>query len=344
MPFDDILERKMPVAHAKVLRRRIPLRDVDQERRVSVGGSSALDSRCAATIQPTKIEWLWPGRIARGKHTCLAGEPGTGKSQLSIAIIAAVTTGGKWPCGEGVAPIGNAIILSAEDGAADTIVPRLKAAGADLDRVHVVSTVLNLQHDLGLLEKKIIEIGNTALLVIDPVSSYLGKTDSHNNSRVRGVLEPLADMAERLRVAVLTVTHFTKGGGNNTTKTLHRFIGSVAFTGAPRAAFAVIKDAAHDGRQLFLPAKNNLAPPPQGLAFQLQQCMVDNNIPVSRIVWDAEPNEALAADAAGTGNRTAKAEAMEFLEAALAGGPVPAAEVNRMARVVSQSTGAVDHR
>ena len=68
------------------------------------GGSAALVSRCAAEIAPEKIEWLWSGRIARGKHTCIAGEPGTGKSQLSIAIIAAVTTAGEWPCGEGNAP------------------------------------------------------------------------------------------------------------------------------------------------------------------------------------------------------------------------------------------------
>jgi hypothetical protein len=80
---------------------------------------------------------------------------------LSIAIIAAVTTGGEWPCNEGQAPLGSAILLSAEDGAADTIIPRLIAAGADLKRVHVVSAVrevngnrrtLNLENDIGLLE------------------------------------------------------------------------------------------------------------------------------------------------------------------------------------------------
>jgi hypothetical protein len=308
--------------------------------------TGTLVSRCAAEIPPEKIEWLWPGRLARGKHTCIAGEPGTGKSQLSIAIIAAVTTAGEWPCGEGRAPLGSAIILSAEDGAADTIVPRLLAASADLRQVHVVSAVrntdgsrraLNLQHDLDLIEKKVAEVGNVALVVVDPVSSYLGKTDSHKNSEVRGVLEPLSEMAERTRVAILSVTHFSKAGANNTTKALHRFIGSIAFTGAPRAAFAVIEDAEHDGRRLFLHAKNNLASAPQGLAFRLEQCIVDDGILASRTSWDAEPvaitaNEALAADAAGTDNQTAKAQAVEFLLAALASGPVPAAEVNRMAR------------
>jgi AAA domain len=125
------------------------------------GSTCFLVSRCAAEIRPEKVDWLWPGRLALGKHTCIAGEPGTGKSQLSIAIVAALTTGGEWPCGEGEAPLGNAIILSAEDGVADTIVPRLLAASADLSRVHVVSAIhdgggghrgFDLQRDLELLE------------------------------------------------------------------------------------------------------------------------------------------------------------------------------------------------
>jgi putative DNA primase/helicase len=312
--------------------------------------TAALVSRCAADIAPKKIEWLWPGRLARGKHTCIAGEPGTGKSQLSIAIIAAVTTGGEWPCGEGHAPLGNVIILSAEDGAADTIIPRLMAAGADLTRVHVVSTVrdtdgkrrtLNLQHDLDLLEKKIAEIGDVALVVVDPVSSYLGKTDSHKNSEVRAVLEPFSEMADRARVAILSITHFSKSGANSTNKALHRFIGSIAFTGAPRAAFAVIEDADQEGRLLLLHAKNNLAKPPQGLAYRIEQCLVGDGIVASRIVWDAEPvtitaNEALAADSADP-HRSAREEAAEWLRELLADRPLPAKQVRSEADAAGHS-------
>jgi putative DNA primase/helicase len=312
----------------------------------------------AASIKPEKIEWLWPGRLARGKHTCIAGEPGTGKSQVSIAIIATISTGAHWPCGEGRSPLGNAIILSAEYGAADTIIPRLMAAGADLNRVHVISSVhdasgcrrtFSLQHDLGLLEKKIEEIGNVALVVVDPVSSYLGRTDSHKNSEVRGVLEPLSEMAERMRAAVLSITHFSKGGPNTARKAIDRVIGSVAFTGAPRAAFAVIDDPENEGRRLFLPVKNNLAAVPQGLAYRLGQQFVGDeadSVLASFVMWDSEPvtvtaNEAMAADSVGHGSGTAKLEAMEFLEAALAGGPLPAAELTRMTRDHGLSTKAV---
>jgi len=302
--------------------------------------AASLVVRCAAEIEPEKIDWLWSGRIARGKHTCIAGEPGTGKSQLSIAIIAAITTGSEWPCGEGKAPLGNVILLSAEDGAADTIRPRLEATDADLKRVHLISAVrdvdrrrtLNLQHDLDLLESKIAEIGDVALVVIDPISSYLGKTDSHKNSEVRGLLEPLSEMAERTRVAVLSVTHFSKAGANTATKALHRFIGSIAFTGAPRAAFAVIDDAEHDGRRLFLHAKNNLSSVPQGLAFRVEQCLIGDGIVASRIVWDTAPvtitaNEALAADVAGSEVHSAIEEGVEWLRQLLAQSPIPASLV-----------------
>src|SRR5437870_4429226 len=231
-------------------------------------GGAQLISRCAADIDPKRIDFLWLGRIARGKHTAIAGEPGDGKSQLSVYVAATVSRGGEWPCGEGSAPIGNVIILNAEDGADDTVVPRLIAAAADLERVHIVSAVLqddgkgrrsfNLQSDLALLEREIARIGDVALVIIDPISSYMGKADSHKNAEVRGALEPLSEMAERLKVAILSITHFSKVGAGNNSKALHRFIGSIAFVGAPRAAFAVIEDADNEDRILFLHAKNNM--------------------------------------------------------------------------------------
>ena len=317
----------------------------ENERSKTNNGGAELLSRNAANIMPEKIDWLWTGRLARGKHSCIAGEPGTGKSQLSIYITGIITSGGDWPCDEGQAPRGSVIILSAEDGAADTIIPRLMAVGADLNRVHLVSAVrhpkgrrnFSLQTDIQLLEQKITEVGDVALVIIDPVSSYLGATDSHKNAEVRGVLEPLSEMAERTRCSVLSITHFNKTTGSNTTKALHRFIGSIAFTGAPRAAFALIEDPDDRNRRLFLFAKGNVAPPSQGLAFRLEQTIVADGIVGSRVAWEGEPvsitaNQALAAEAAGTDKRSALAEAEDFLRDILASGPVPATDVQEAAR------------
>ena len=314
----------------------------------------ALICRCASEIAPERVDWLWPGRIARGKHTCFAGEPGTGKSQLATDIEARITMGAEWPCGEGRAPQGSIIILSAEDGEADTIVPRLLAAGADLGRVHIsvhiISAVriedkgrrsFNLRADLDLLERKIVELGDVGLIRIDPISSYLGKTDSHNNAEVRGVLEPIAEMAERMRIAILSITHFSKTGAASTTKALHRFIGSIAFVGAPRAAFAVIEDSSDTERRLLLHAKNNLAAPPQGLAFRLKQTLVGDlgkGIVASRVEWEQEP--ALAAEAAGAADTSSGVEAENFLQQLLAEGSIPAKQVRADALMRPPSLGA----
>ena len=299
--------------------------------------------RCASEIEPEHVEWLWPGRIAVGKQTCIAGDPGTGKSQLSVAIAAVISRGGEWPCGEGRAPLGNVIIFSAEDGASDTIIPRLIAAGADRNRIHIVDAVgtevgrrrgFNLQADLKLLEEKIAEIGDVRLIVIDPISSYMGKTDSHKNADVRAVLEPIAEMAERTRVAICSVTHFSKPNGGTATKALHKVIGSIAFVAAARATFAVLEDPNNKDRRLFLHAKNNLSEPPQGLAFRLEQVIVGEGLVTSRVDWEPEPitttaDEALAVD---RGTSLALTEAECFLKALLAEGPVPSKQVDEEAQ------------
>ena len=246
---------------------------------VSEGGPSGLVMCCMADVQPEKIEWLWPGRIAIGKQTLIGGEPGLGKSQITAALTAAVTTGALWPCDEGRAPKGSVLILSAEDDAADTIRPRLDAAGADPYLIHLISAVaqsngsgrrtFNLQADLSLLEAAIKSVGNVRLVIIDPVSSYLGKTDSHKNADVRGTLEPLGDLAARLRVAIVSITHFSKGAGQSA---VNSFIGSIAFVAAARAAFIVTRDPESEdpARRLFVQAKNNLAADHGGLAFRVR--------------------------------------------------------------------------
>src|SRR5262245_60518861 len=114
----------------------------------------------------------------------------------------------------------------------------------------------------------------------------MGKADSHKNSEVRVALEPASEMAERMRVAVLSITHFSKAGSGTTSKALHRFIGSIAFVGAPRAAFAVIEDADNEGRMLLLHAMNNMAPKPQGLAYRLC-CRPSSAIASCRPRWSA---------------------------------------------------------
>jgi hypothetical protein len=302
-----------------------------------------LISQRLSSIEPEKIEYVWPGRIAAGKLTLIAGKPGVGKSNWVCFTAATVTNGGVWPCNEGRAPVGNVVVLSAEDGVADTIVPRMMAAGANLDRVEVIRGVedergrktFDIKVDIDLLEQKVKELGNVKLIVIDPISAYMGKIDGHGNVETRSVLEPLADMADRLRIAVVAITHLNKGG-SGTQGVLERFIGSIAFIAAARAGFVVIDDD-DEGRVLFLEVKNNLAKKRKGLAFRRLQTVVESDIVASFVDWESEyvtqsADEALSAtEQRGPDGSTVTEQAIEFLKVVLADGPKPVKDIEREA-------------
>jgi DNA replication protein DnaC len=328
--------------------------------------ASIVRSKLGSEVTIARIEWIWRSRIAKGKHTAFAGEPGIGKSQLLIAIAATVSKGAAWPCNEGTAPMGSVVLLSSEDGVEDTILPRFLAAGGDPNKLHVITAAqdetngvrtFNLQADLQALETKIKEIGDVVLVIIDPISSYMGKTDSHRNTEVRGAIEPLSEMADRLGVAILSNTHFSKAGASTKSRALHRFVGSIAFVGAPRVAFAVVEEPrgedeaeARPARRLLLHVKNNIAPAPAGLAYTLEEAVAgyigDPPEPLyaSRIAWADEPvsktaDQALAeheASLRGDGSSEQREaperqEAEAFLISWLKDGPRPAKKMKRAA-------------
>ena len=309
----------------------------------SPAARSGLEVICMADIRPAAIDWLWPNWIALGKVHVLAGEGGRGKSTVLCNTTATTTTSIRWPDGASSTAAGSVIILAAEDDVEDTLAPRLMAAGADLSRVFVIRSVFDanrrrgfsLQADLERLEAEILKHDNVKLVIIDPVSSYLGKVDSHKNADVRSVLEPLGEMAARLRVAVICNNHFSKGGGNANS----RIIGSVAFVNQARAAFIVTPDEDDETRMLLIPSKMNIAPIRHGLAYRIEGCLVEfegKEIPTSRIMFESTPititaDQALAALAGNSENRSEKSEAIDFLTGALRNGPVSAKDIKKEA-------------
>lgn len=255
---------------------------------------------CLADVVPEQVEWLLPDRVPLGKITLLAGEPGLGKSYLTMDLIARVTTDGLIPGGGGLRIKGGSVVLlSAEDGLADTIRPRLDAAGADVTKVHALTTVRTgpgkyAHFDLTYmeaLETAINRFPNTKLVVIDPVTSYIGAgTDDHKNSSLRTLLGPLADLANRTHVAVIIVTHLNKTAG---TKALNRITGSIAYAALARAAWLLIRDPEDHPRRLLLSIKNNLAPDPTGLGYRIIDGVIQwEDAPVSMTANDALADEA----------------------------------------------------
>ena len=288
-------------------------------------------------MQSEAVNWVWPGYLARGKLTLLAGDPGVGKSQISLDVAARITCGSAWPDGS-FAPRGSVLLLTAEDSAKDTVRPRLEALGADLARVHRLRSVtiagkvdtFSLQRDLDALGEKVTELGDVIAVVIDPITSYLGaELDSHRTSSVRAVLEPLADWADIHKVAVLGITHPPKAAQ---AKALHAITGSLAFVAAARLVFIAIEETGTE-RRLLLPVKNNLGALAPGLGYRLAQTIVGAGIVTTYVAYDSAPvtitaNEAVRAQ---PDDKPALREAVDFLREELPEGPKAASAIKRAA-------------
>ena len=293
------------------------------------------------------VRWLWPNRIPLGKLTLIAGDPSVGKSFLTAALAAHVSTGSPWPdTPEQINPaVGSVVMLSDEDDFEDTIRPRLDAAGANVHRVALVTgvkvrtgeddvwqeTPFTLA-DLPQLEQAILSMPRTLLVTIDPVTSYLpGRTDSHKTADVRAVLMPLAKLAARLGVAIVGITHLNKSPGG---QAMYRATGSLAFIAAARVAWLVARDKDDRNRRLMLPIKCNLGPEPPGLAFSIAES-VDPHIPgIGVVSWEVAPvrmDTDAALKPADPIDQEQESNAINFLNEQLEQGAVPAVDIFREA-------------
>lgn len=344
--------------------------------RSALGTSSASGAvvRALSDVPAEHLAWLWPGRVPLGKLTLLAGDPGLGKSFVTLDLAARVSSGRGWPDESSGAWVsgglvsgeetdsdiedqtpgtsrpdtspprgGDVILFGAEDDLADTVRPRLEAAGADLARVVAVEGVrtsggprgFSLSADLPRLDAILAMRPESRLVVIDPITAYCGGVDTHKNADVRALLAPLSELAARRRVAVVAVTHLNKAAGG---KAIYRAMGSLAYVAAARVGWVVAKDAADPSRRLLLPVKNNLAADAGGLAYRIE------NRPdgAAVVAWEAGTVEMDADEALEAGRRTGDGEkggggdgetvrrrnrADEFLEERLAEGPVPTSKV-----------------
>lgn len=293
-----------------------------------LGGADDAGLIRLADVQAEPVRWLWPGRIALGKMTLLYGDPGLGKSFLTLDLASRVSTGLGWPDapGERFTP-GGVVLLSAEDDLADTIRPRLDAAGADCARIVALqSTTYDLSRDLPVIDRAIESVADCRLVIVDPISAYLGDTDSHKAADVRAMLTPLSALASARSVAVLIVGHLNKGQG----QALYRATGSLSFIAAARAAWLITRDKMDDSRRLLIAAKNNIGKDRSGLAFKLDTPM---GLSTPNIRWEAGAIEMSADDALESQRPNpgpdpdARRDAEDFLRGALANGPRPAKEL-----------------
>ena len=295
------------------------------------------------------ITWLWEDRVPLGKVTLIAGDPGLGKSFVSLDIAARLSTARAMPGSrderDGIDGMeGSALLFSAEDDPGDTLRPRLEAMGANLNRIHIAPSVMftndavkpmerearpfQLDKHVGVLEKQLAEHDSIRLVVIDPISAYMGEADSHNNAQVRAVLGRLAQVARHRGVAVVCVTHLNKGGGQQS-RAVYRTMGSLAFTAAARIVHLVGKDPNDASRRLMIPVKANITGDVGGVAYTIGRETTDTGAETGRVKILWEPGEVRVnaddLECEDAGERVGQLdEAVAWLEERLKDGPVGA--------------------
>ena len=285
------------------------------------------------TVKAEKVKAMWPGRIFYGKVNVIDGDPGMGKSALTVDLAARITRGHSMP-GEtaGQEPAG-VVILTAEDGLADTVRPRLEAAGGDASRV-VALDAIRLENgacrmptlaDVENIREAIASVG-AKFVVIDPIMAYLGSKDGHKDQDVRSITHPVAHLAEETGVAVVLVRHLNK---SEKSSPLYRGGGSIGIAGAARSVLLVAPDRDDPTLRILASVKSNLSAPPPSLSYRL--------VPegdVVRIVWEGAVDvtaAALLADQGG-GEAGGREGAEAFLQEILADGPAPSKDVFSQAR------------
>ena len=323
-----------------------------------------------SSVAGKSVDWLWPGYIPCGHLTILDGDPGLGKSLVTLALAAAVANGGQLPCGTFKAPHGGVILLSAEDSLSTTVQPRLLALHADMERIIMVRHVerravsgrtiarpVRLPDDVDALALAVQQM-HAKLVVIDPLTAYMSATRDQD---VRAALGPLADLAQRANAAVVLIRHLTKRSDANA---LYRGGGSIGIIAVARAGLLVARHPESPvSERVLIPTKNNLDIPGPALSFRVisdegyetaggenrdeserSQPDAPRHSVRARIEWLGACELTLTQILRPPANAllpTAETEAIAFLREALRETARPAVEVEREARTAAISSSAL---
>jgi len=286
-------------------------------------------------VVPEDVSWLWPGRVPFGKVTVLEGDPGLGKSTLLLDLAARLSVGGQTADGHQMEAAGT-VILTAEDGLADTVRPRVDAAGGDPSRILALEAVLDLENGKAPIElpahvdavEKAIKEVDARLVLVDPLVAFIGSgVNTWRDHDIRRALRPLVDLAERTKAAIVFIRHLTKGLG----PAIYRGGGSIGIVGAVRSALLVARDPGDEERLVLALVKANLARDPGSLSFYVE----DDGYGRARIRWAGRSElraNALVSLPPDSEQQSETDEAADWLRHELEEGPRPAKEVGRLAR------------
>jgi putative DNA primase/helicase len=290
-----------------------------------------------------KVYWLWQDRIPYGFLCTLAGDPDEGKSLITLYVAARVSRGERLYDNIEDTDPAEVLILSAEDDPESTLRPRLEASGADLSKIYLFESVAltdgqgkttaeriaQLDSDISMIEKVLDENPAIKLIIVDPISSFLG-AGMNKEQEVRRVLQPLAKRARENGLAVVMVAHFNKN--SETRSAMDRVGGAKAIVGMGRSAWTCVREPKKEpkegepipledsDRRFFLKLKNNLAPSKiGGLVYTIRTELVEvegkngpEMVEQPYIVWiektDSTAQEIVIGDGSGKTPKPTKAE------------------------------------
>lgn len=302
----------------------------------------------ANSVKPEQITWLWPERIPLGKMTLFAGKPDCGKSTAMIDVVARVTTGRDWPDGSknSLGPR-DVLMAVAEDDLSDTVVPRLMAADADLNRIHFLNRVritdiaaeeptapeirqLQLAADVAKLRKAIGARPEVALVVVDTITSYFGDVNTNADKDVRPVMDALSRVFRDCGACFLAIVHHNK---RNDVDAVQKILGAASVAGAVRAAWGFSRDPGNKEEFYMARVKNNLSKKLGGMKYKISETNI-GDIVAPHVEWlgevDETANEVMDKEReAATGRRENRKIDMArlFLKSALAQGPRKQSEI-----------------
>ena len=239
----------------------------------------------AGEIEPGRIDWIWEPYLPAGAVTLMAGAPGCGKSFLSIALAASLSRGLTPFHGRGTGKI-PAAILSLEDDPARTIVPRLKACGADLgeivifdwrhpeaDSLDSLSMREGTEGELLRVLREGVKMHGLRLVIIDTLTAFTpARMDGNEAVAVRQMMKPLARFASECGVGVLVICHARKRSSHDSTHGVQATVlGSVDYVASCRSALLVQNDPKADEKTagIMTHAKCNFGPLGLSLSFSI---------------------------------------------------------------------------
>jgi hypothetical protein len=303
-----------------------------------------MNLRTLSASQAESLDWLWPSYLPAGQLVIIDGDPEQGKSLLMLDLAARLSRGREFPDGYKPPAPGHVVLLAGEDRCEDTVIPRLVAADADLDRIHLLSVCTKDQDDsplsipehLGIL-RRAIRRTQARLVLIDPFTMFLNPGLAAGNDPLirRKVLTPLQMMARDTRACIPTVRHITKASHRSP---LCLGAGSMGIISATRVAYLIGRHPDDEQLRLLVTNKNALVSWPPTLAYRIVSAA--NGAP--RIEWQG-PSDIRAWDLTGArphGGALQRAE--DFLRSALADSPILRTDLLRRAAELGISERTLD--